>query len=104
MVDPGAVGDHAVADRGRQLLDRAEDGFLAASDLDPVHGCCLENCLWEPPQHANFMLASSAPSFMTPWQRRKIVHSLSSALNSPSDHQKLRRGISLSDRQRPERA
>jgi hypothetical protein len=37
VIDPGAGRDDAVPDADRQLLDRPKDGFLAGSDLDPIH-------------------------------------------------------------------
>jgi hypothetical protein len=51
--------------------------------------------------HANFMLASSASSFMSPWQRRKIVHACSSSRIVALGHQKYRRRLGLSDPDRP---
>jgi hypothetical protein len=51
--------------------------------------------------HANFMLASSACSFMSPWQRRKIMHACSKSGIEALGHQKYRRRLSLSDPDRP---
>jgi hypothetical protein len=51
--------------------------------------------------HANFMLASSASSVMSPWQRRKIVHACSKSPIVALDQQKYRLRLSLSDPGRP---
>ncbi len=70
MVDPSPRRHDAVPDADRQFLDRPKDGFLAGSDLDPIHeeqppgapgeakipakfmlGCTASFCIHGPPMH-----------------------------------------------------
>jgi hypothetical protein len=41
MIDPGTRRHDTVPNADRQLLDRPKDGFLAGSDLDPIHELIL---------------------------------------------------------------